>query len=486
MTTRVCYVFGPFEFDPGRRRLVSAGELLALSDRQCAVLHLLVAKAGHIVSKDDLLNAGWNDVAVGDNSLEQVISSLRRVLARGGEGSGYIETVPRRGYRFADTVTRAAARETDAGLEALLAPHRAFVEGRAALETLEPGKVARARAVFESALERTPEYPSAHLGLANACVMQFEMTRSDLTPDRESLQRAAHHAREACRLDPQSGEAWATLGFVLDRMGDALDGKAAATRAVTLEPDNWRHHFRLASVSWGEARLRAAHRTLALLPSFPLAHWLAATVHVARQALGEAERELRAGITGYAGQSAAGARFHPVALHWTLGLILLTKGDEAEALREFEAELSFESTAQLYTREVAAHTCYAIGTLRLRQGRRDDARTAFAGAIARVPSHAMARLALAAAEQGARMVPRLGEGADARAGVPPVDRALLQGAISALAGDHARAARVVEEALSGAAPGSAGWILPIEPLIGVGAHAALWAGALAQLRNRAA
>jgi hypothetical protein len=98
----------------------------------------------------------------------------------------------------------------------------------------------------------------------------------------------------------------------------------------------------------------------------------------------------------------------------------------------------------------------------------------------------MARLALAAVEQGPRMVPPLGEGADARGGVPPVDRALLHGAMSALAGDHARAARVVEEALSGAAPGSAGWILPIEPLIGVGAHAALWAGALAQLRNRAA
>ena len=65
---------------------------------------------------------------------------------------------------------------------------------------------------------------------------------------------------------------------------------------MSLEPDNWRHHFRLSLVSWGEARLRAARRTLALLPGLPLAHWLAATVHVARQNLDEAERELRAGI----------------------------------------------------------------------------------------------------------------------------------------------------------------------------------------------
>ena len=51
--------------------------------------------------------------------------------------------------------------------------------------------------------------------------MQFEMTRADPAPDAAALAMAVHHAREACRLDPQSGEAWATLGFVLDRTGDA-------------------------------------------------------------------------------------------------------------------------------------------------------------------------------------------------------------------------------------------------------------------------
>ena len=58
--------------------------------------------------------------------------------------------------------------------------------------------------------------------------MQFEMTRADPAPDTAALALAARHAREACRLDPQSGEAWATLGFVLDRTGDRLDARAAA------------------------------------------------------------------------------------------------------------------------------------------------------------------------------------------------------------------------------------------------------------------
>src|SRR5205823_10177162 len=122
-----------------------------------------VARAGQIIPKDDLLQAGWKDVAVGDNSLEQAISSLRRLLGAHPSGVAYIETVARRGYRFGVAVARMAPRESDAGLDALLAPHRAFVEGRAALETLDGNRVARAREVFEGALRSAPDYASAHI-----------------------------------------------------------------------------------------------------------------------------------------------------------------------------------------------------------------------------------------------------------------------------------------------------------------------------------
>jgi hypothetical protein len=56
----------------------------------------------------------------------------------------------------------------------------------------------------------------------------------------------------------------------------------------------------------------------------------------------------------------------------------------------------------------------------------------------------------------------------------------------AVAGGHTEAARVVDEALAGAEAGDAGWLLPIEPLLHVTAHSAIWARALARLRNRAA
>jgi DNA-binding winged helix-turn-helix (wHTH) protein len=482
------FVFEPFELDSVRRRLTSSGEPVAVSERQLDVLLLLVARAGQIISKDDLLQAGWKDVAVGDNSLEQAISSLRRLLSRHPSGGACIETVPRRGYRFGADVTRMAARESDAGLDALLAPHRAFIEGRAALETLEADRVARAREVFAEVLRSAPEYAPAHVGLANACVMQFEMTRADPAPDAAALALAADHARDACRLDPQSGEAWATLGFVLDRTGDRLDARAAATRAVTLEPDNWRHRFRLSYVSWGDERLRAAHQTLTLLPNFALAHWLAATVHVARQALGEAERELAAGLAPQVGQPIGGARFSAVALHWLMGLICLARGDEARALEEFERELSDASAGQLYARECAANTWYAIGALRLRQSRPADASAAFLRAIDHVPAHPMARVGLVASGASSSIAPALVETAGGQAirrRTSPVDAAVFQAAQLAVAGAQAEAARILDDALAAEPAGNAAWLLPIEPLLQVTAHPDVWARALARVRNRA-
>lgn len=471
-------------------------ERLPVPDRHLGVLLHLLAHAGEVVGKDALVDAAWPDVAVTDNSLEQAISALRRVLADGAGAASLIQTVPRQGYRFTGPVSRSAARATDEALDALLAPHRAWVEGRAALETLERHNVLRARRAFEEALRASPEQASAHVGLANACIMQFEMTRADPEPDRAALGRAVRHAREACRLDPDSGEAWATLGFVLDRAGDRTDAAAASRRAVTIEPSNWRHHFRLAVVGWGEERLRAAHRTLALLPGFALAHWLAATVYVARQAIDLADRELAAGCTAQQENEDAG-RFSGVALHWLRGVVWLARGDRRAALQAFERELAAEAKGHLYARECAANTWYAIGALRLHHAQRAEARTAFEQALERVPAHPMARAALgwvsrhASDGVGRRTLPpphACGDGsrADAFDAAAPFDVVMAQAVRLTLDSAAPAAVTIVDRALATAPPGSAGWILPIEPLIQAHASAATWRPVLARLRARAA
>ena len=469
--------FDRFAIDPQVRRLSRDDESIPLADRHFDVLHCLASHAGTVLTKDALVQAGWGDVAVTDNSLEQAVSALRRALGNAPDGRSYIETVPRRGYRFNATVTRSAPRETDASLDALLAPHRAWLEGRAALETLEREQVVHAMEVFENILGSVPEHALAHIGLANACAMQFETTRTDAAPDTPALSKAVEHAREACRLDARSAEAWATLGFVLDRCGKHLDAHAALRRAVTLEPDNWRHHFRLAYASWGQERLRSARRTLDLLPGFPLAHWMAATVHVARNALDEAERELAAGIAVHTGQGEH-SWFSAVALHWLTGLIRLARGDEAGALDAFEHELSCESSGHLYARECCANTWYAIGALRWRQQRLDDARLAFQHAIDRVPMHPLARLASSVLDRT--------DAVPGQTHASPVDVAIGQAVVLALRGDHRNAAAIVDRALTDAPAGNAGWILPVEPLLHISADPPAWAPALAHLRTRAA
>jgi DNA-binding winged helix-turn-helix (wHTH) protein len=493
--TGAVHTFGPFQFDVGARRLTRDGVTLKVPARHLDVLAALLAKAGIVIAKDALVVAAWADVAVTDNSLEQAVSALRKLLGRRSGAEPYIQTIPRQGYRFAGDVHTQAARETDIELAALVAPHRAWVEGRAALESLAAPRVAEARAAFERLLQGAPHDTSGHLGLANACAMQFELTRADLVPDVAALTVASQHVQEACRLDPGSGEAWATRAFVLDRMGQGQEARASAARAVSLEPDNWRHHFRLALVSWGEARLRAARRTQTLLPGMPLAHWLAATVHVARQAFDEAERELAAGIDSMrATHDDGGAKFPGVALDWLAGLIRLLRGDEAGALEHFERELAGAHHEHLYTREACASTWYAIGAVHLRHGRRQEAAGAFRRAVDRVARHPAAA-ALGALEAGtargrsrkaASRVGRIDERSDTETRTA-VDLALAGAVHSMIAGTGPlEAATGVAQALAKAETGNHVWWLPVEPVLRVADHPAAWATVLAQLRARAA
>ena len=481
------FLFGPFQLDSRSRRLLREREPVAVSDRHLEILIALASQPDTVLSKDALLSAAWRDVAVGDNSLEQAISSLRRALGPRPDGTPYIETLARRGYRFTATVTKTAAREDDSSLNALLAPYRAFVQGRADLESLGAEAVAHARGVFEQVIVQAADYAPAHVGLANAIALGFEAVRADRLPDPGALQQALHHAREACRLDPSSAEAWATLGLVLLQAGESTDAIAAARRAVSLDPDNWRHHLRHAYVGWGEERLLAAHRTLALLPGHGLAHWLAATVHVARQAFDVADRELVSGTAAQGAQGTGDTRFGAVGLFWLHGLVRLARGDEAAALQAWERELAFESSGHLYARESCANAWYAMGAVRFRNGDVQGAHEAFDQTLSRVPGHLFATAARTTLAGGSGASPPVGEAMNAaRVRGAGVDAAIARAIDATLHGDHHRAAEITSEALVAAPPGSAGWILPVEPLLNVAARLAVWAPTLARLRNRAA
>ena len=480
-----CYTFDVFEIDPVARRVTRGGDVVRLPERHFDVLLALVSRAGSVVSKDALIEVGWRDVAVTDNSLEQAISLVRRALGPAPSGEPYIATVPRQGYRFTATVTRTTRQESDEHLDDLLAPHRAWLEGRAALETLSGDRCGDAMQAFERALRADPDSAAAHVGLANACAFLFEASRADINPDRAALTRALDHARLACRFAPDWGEPWATLGFALNRAGQTQDGLAAIRRATALEPDNWRHHLREAFVSWGEERLRAADRTLRLMPGLGLAHMLAVTVHVARQSFERAERDVEAGAA--AQDAHRENRFAPVGLHWLEGLLRLRRGDETGARASLDRELSFETSGHLYARECCAHVRFAIGAIAWRHGDVQGAMTAFAEALTRVPGHAPSLAASAALTNASPVLAQFEERMTAlRAGGAHVDAAHAHAIRAALSQTRTAPAAAIVRAFEDATTTAAGWTLPLDPILRPDAHDEAWRPVLAALRQRAA
>ncbi len=94
------YQFGPFCLDAGAGILFHGAEPTALGQRAVALLQLLLEKAGAPVSKEALIDAAWGGLAVEDSNLAVQIAAVRRLLEEATEGASWIETMPRRGYRY--------------------------------------------------------------------------------------------------------------------------------------------------------------------------------------------------------------------------------------------------------------------------------------------------------------------------------------------------------------------------------------------------
>jgi DNA-binding winged helix-turn-helix (wHTH) protein/tetratricopeptide (TPR) repeat protein len=94
------YEFGPFQFDLTNRLLKRGDEAVSLGAKTADILAILIRRAGYLVEKDELLKEVWPDTFVEEANVSQHVFALRRALGDERAGPTYIETVPRRGYRF--------------------------------------------------------------------------------------------------------------------------------------------------------------------------------------------------------------------------------------------------------------------------------------------------------------------------------------------------------------------------------------------------
>lgn len=103
--TASSYKFGPYYVDVVEQLLLRDGAPVRLTQKAFETLLVLVERVGHLVEKDELLRTVWPDTFVEEANLSQNIFKLRKALGTRPGGLQYIETVPKRGYRFIARVT---------------------------------------------------------------------------------------------------------------------------------------------------------------------------------------------------------------------------------------------------------------------------------------------------------------------------------------------------------------------------------------------
>lgn len=100
------YAFGEFRLEMTERRLLNNGQLVPLAPKAFDLLTLLVQNSPHLLEKEFLLKTLWPDSFVEDANLSVNISALRKALGEERGQNRWIETIPKRGYRFVADVTR--------------------------------------------------------------------------------------------------------------------------------------------------------------------------------------------------------------------------------------------------------------------------------------------------------------------------------------------------------------------------------------------
>jgi DNA-binding winged helix-turn-helix (wHTH) protein/tetratricopeptide (TPR) repeat protein len=400
--------FGPFVLDLDSGELRRSGVPVRLQPQPAKLLVLLVGRAGELVAREEIREHVWGtDTFVDfDQSVNFCVRQVRTALHDDASTPCYIETLPRRGYRFiapvavrsdepppapvspgASTPRRRslfiaagvlAASAVIVGLAAAMYGHRMDVEH----EPSSSGRDARARqeselgrffldkftndalqiaiAHFEAALRIDPDFAPAYAGLAEAYNQQASVFLSKKRPGEVRL-LALRAATRAIQLDPTIAEAHAALGYATMHEMDWPRAGAALRRAIELNPRYVPAHQIYAAYLANQMRVREAvdeaRRAVDLEPASVRARaTLAWMLYFARD-YDAAIREQRV-IQQMDPAFASG--------HFGLGEVYLVSGQASAAVSELERAV-----------ELGHRTAGALGLLGMAlgaAGRRDDAR----------------------------------------------------------------------------------------------------------------
>ena len=228
------YEFDSYRLDPQERLLWRDDAMVWLTPKAFDTLLALVEQNGHVMSKDELMNRIWPNTFVEEANLAQNISTLRKALGESTNGLKFIETLPKRGYRFIVPV-RKVRLEPDA---------EEFVPAIAA--TLPPVLPASVAAVIptptsEAKIARAPKRWQLILAVIAAAAVvalgaAFWLSKSRANKTAQPRRLAVLPFRN---LKPDAATDY--LGFPL---ADAIITKLGYVSALTVRPSSYISQYR--------------------------------------------------------------------------------------------------------------------------------------------------------------------------------------------------------------------------------------------------
>ncbi|HTD33100.1 MAG TPA: tetratricopeptide repeat protein [Candidatus Elarobacter sp.] len=263
--------FPPFTFDRDERVLRRDGRTVPLAPKVAEALGLLLAEPGALVEKNALRDALWPEGFVEDGNLTQTIYLIRRALDPDGDGRAFVETIPRRGYRFVPPVsavepdrpsalarTAFALRAAAAALAIVVLSGGVSIGSSARSQAALTGDAGRAYAVgrynwnrrtesgvrlaianFERVVQLAPNDARGYAGLADAYMTTGQWEYTAISPKRAAYEKAEQYARQALRRDARSGEALTTLSWLLLDKNQDLDATERMLReGIALAPNH--------------------------------------------------------------------------------------------------------------------------------------------------------------------------------------------------------------------------------------------------------
>ena len=355
----VLYEFGEFRLDPQRRLLVNGkGEPLWLVPRAFDALLLLVSRPGELLEKALLMKALWPRVIVADNSLDQIMSRLRRTLGESTAPSSFISTERGRGYRFVAEVATLAVPDraaTDlvsvqlpgsgAAPESRAAPptadsqaYQLYLQARTLSVRPSPDNLRAACELLRAAIARDPLFVRAiaHLALLRTVFIAFDI------PMKDALKTAEREARSALEVDPALARGHQALGNVFAARGAWNEAEQHYDAACRFEEDPDARVTRIWQLTQSVGHLRLSLQQAVsidpLAPSQPLGAIAAA---VASLLLGlDSEAERHAGLA----EAFGWPRSHP-ALRDIHSQLAVRAGRFREAADCMSSELSLPMRA---------------------------------------------------------------------------------------------------------------------------------------------